>query len=1019
MLRAILFLLGTLLWVQPVLSQEARQYSFTHYNVKNGLAAYHTNSVIQDDQGYIWISTVNGLQRFDGSRFITFRHNPVDGNSLPDNSVSQLLFDKQKNLWVLLGDGSIGIFDTRRFVFKKANVKTNVQKNLAGMRKLLEDGDGNLLYCFAFKEFITYNKEHNEFSSTYNAFSLPPDWRPTNIVDDPVGKKYWIASDSGISVYNRVTKKFSYRNHNTEQEPLIEQFGNLTHTSCYTTDSRQRLWFYNWPPMGGCSIYCYDLKNKVTVLNAFSIDQVIKKYHESAAIMEQKDGTIWISGLHVFAKYNEAGKSITPVYSSYINDQCIYYESVSLFEDREQNIWVTTSNNGLYVFNPAKQLFNSISHTNRTGTERGDGAAAAFIRTNNGDVLVSYWDEGLHRYDSNFRNIKHGIKNLQENAPLNTWCMYRLKDNNTICMVGQPAFIAFYDQAKGTIKKYEPPIFETRTILQVVEDKLGNLWLGSHSRGIYKWSKTKAVRSFEEGLYKLNSIPNGKVLKIMTDSKGFVWIGTETSGVYKVDPLNDSIVDHITDNGPKTRRLLVNGAAILEYNDSLMIIAGGGLNFYNTKKNTIRHITTDDGLPTNVVVSLQKDKAGYLWIGMYTGLCRMNIEKGTFTLYDRNDGMANDNFDVSQDYQLPDGRMLFGSTNDFVVFNPLDIKTNAAPPEVSITEFKVLNNSISVDSLMKLGKAELMINENSITISYSTLSYFNKNKLVYYYMLEGIDKEWKKGNEFNQAIYNYLPPNDYTFKIRAENADAVSSKITTLKIKISPPFWRSWWFYGLLILSGLVLFYLADRERLLRLKATQRLRADIALNLHHDVNTALGNINLLSEMARMKADKDITTSKVLIEQISEKSNDMIIAMDDMLWVIDPANDSMEKTLLRMAEFIDALRNRHEADIEINIEEKVKGLNLDMKLRHGFFFIFKTALRCMVQYSGAKQTLVNIDLQKNGLCLKMHGTTEVKEDDTHILKCSEEMKMHAADINAELDIQNDKGGAKIVLLMPVK
>ncbi|HMU10655.1 MAG TPA: two-component regulator propeller domain-containing protein, partial [Ferruginibacter sp.] len=117
-MRRILFLFTLFVPLQCLFGQEARQYSFTHYSVSNGLAAYNTGNAIQDDQGYIWIGTANGLQRFDGSRFLTFRHDPNDKNSLPDNSVWQLLYDKQQNLWVLLSNGSIGIFDTRRFIFK-------------------------------------------------------------------------------------------------------------------------------------------------------------------------------------------------------------------------------------------------------------------------------------------------------------------------------------------------------------------------------------------------------------------------------------------------------------------------------------------------------------------------------------------------------------------------------------------------------------------------------------------------------------------------------------------------------------------------------------------------------------------------------------------------------------------------------------------------------------------------------------------------------------------------------------
>jgi len=322
-----------------------------------------------------------------------------------------------------------------------------------------------------------------------------------------------------------------------------------------------------------------------------------------------------------------------------------------------------------------------------------------------------------------------------------------------------------------------------------------------------------------------------------------------------------------------------------------------------------------------------------------------------------------------------------------------------------------------VDSLLKEKEITLPYFNNTFTVDLTTFSYHNDFAVMY--MLEGVDEKWIFSNT-QKVTYHRLPPGKYIFKAKSVSATGdESDTITTVIIDIVPPFWKTWWFYGLLIISGLLIFYLADRERLLRLKATQKLRTDIALSLHHDVNTALNNINLMSEMARMKADKEIARSKELIGQISEKSNDMIIAMDDMLWVIDPANDSMEKTILRMNEFIDALRNRHEADIVITIDEKVKHLKPDMKLRHGFFIIFKAALRCLVQYSGAKQTLVNIGLQKTMLSLTMKSSAAIDPRETNIKRHLDEMKTHAGSIHAELDIQNDKTACNIILIIPVK
>ena len=154
-------------------------------------------------------------------------------------------------------------------------------------------------------------------------------------------------------------------------------------------------------------------------------------------------------------------------------------------------------------------------------------------------------------------------------------------------------------------------------------------------------------------------------------------------------------------------------------------------------------------------------------------------------------------------------------------------------------------------------KIDLSYEQNSLTIGFAGLSYLNTGKLVYHYILEGIDKEWKKADELNQALYNYLPPGTYTFKVKAENPDGLSSSNTTrLTIRVNPPFWKSWWFYAVLALCVAILLYGFDRERMRKKEAIQKMRSDIAGNLHQEINSALNNINILSEMAKLKAEKD-------------------------------------------------------------------------------------------------------------------------------------------------------------------
>jgi signal transduction histidine kinase len=168
---------------------------------------------------------------------------------------------------------------------------------------------------------------------------------------------------------------------------------------------------------------------------------------------------------------------------------------------------------------------------------------------------------------------------------------------------------------------------------------------------------------------------------------------------------------------------------------------------------------------------------------------------------------------------------------------------------------------------------------------------------------------------------------------------------------VEAPFWKTWWFYGMIILAMIGIFLWIDRERMRRIRELQKVRAEIAGNLHQEINTTLNNINILSEMAKMKADRDIVRSKEYIEQISEKSHNMIIAMDDILWSIDPENDAMDETIMRLQEFISSLQSRYQCIVNLKIEDDVHQLKLDMKLRHEFFILLKSGLRLIIEEAG--------------------------------------------------------------------
>jgi ligand-binding sensor domain-containing protein/signal transduction histidine kinase len=1007
-------------WLQMlaavVICQQPASYFYSRIGKVNGLAADAAYCVEQDKEGYLWIGTENGLQRYDGVRFVTFRHLVNDASSLSANSVESMYYDSKGRLWLRLGATNLGYFNTQTFKFTpvKLIVPSSVRNN--GALRFKEASDGRISIRVLQYGLVTFNPQLNEFSVEHNLVQRK-NYIPEDIVEDGKSGKYWVTGKNGVELFDSYTMRFISADSNQVLKKLnqIIRENNAYGPIDPERDGQGRLWTHIWinkEHVGGPDVYCFDPKLNTWTSYKQSIDKSSPGYHVIDGILKQRSGDIWVYGTSAFAKLNASKNEFENVLNESLRLHGIDVETIfRLYEDKEQNIWIA-STNGLYFFNPGNHIFNHIANV-RNDDVRYTNSTVAILQTRKGNIYSAAWGAGIFVYDSNF-NVVHNpiIPEAKNNKSISFWDIHE-RANGELWLGMQGGFLLIYNQQTGKQVEMLLPVFEKHTIRQVIEDSLGNMWMGTQSGLVIKciqsnWKDT--AHSF-----KLITRLKGHVVKMVADSKGFVWVCNDKDGLVKIKASDGSIVKHYNELLPEGKRLQSIGSSdILEFNDSIMLIASNGINLLNTRTEAISFLTTDDGLPSANAVSLIKDRQGYIWVGMLNGICRLWVGENFINTFGLEDGVNNNHFQPNAVTMLHDGRIAFGNSTGVMVFDPKKVYVSRKAVPVYISGFKVFDKVLRVDSLLKLKKITLPYTDNSITIDATTHTFTQTYGILY--KLESVDKDWKMANN-RQILYNYLAPGVYIFKTKVTRAERNEPDLVTeLVIEIVPPVWNQWWFYALIILIVAGIFYLADRERLARIRATEKLRTDIALNLHHDVNVALNNINLMSEMARMKADKDIGKSKALIEQISGKSNKMIIAMDDMLWSIDPANDTMEKTMLRMTEFADSLRMRHEAEIIIRIDKKVSKLKLDMKLRHGFFLIFKEALRAIVQYSGGKQTLVNIDLNKNHLYLKMHDEAVLDLADENVSKAIEEVKNYAAEINAEVDIQYDKNGSDFVLMV---
>lgn len=1012
------FVFFLLMFSAVVFSQQEKQYAFTHFNTANGLVSNSVFDVLQDKQGYIWLATVDGLQRYDGNRFITFRHSNTDPNTILGNFITQLTEDKDGNLWIY--DGSkIGFFDTKTFNFKTVNIEGEDAVNPYDILFYGKAANGYVALFVQNKGIFIYDPALKIFKLNI-AFKLAEKKRVYSVQSIDSGRSYWISSYGGLIIYNTETGNLNYRGHNPDNNIYINNIGKDTSIPFFYSTVNDTLWYGDWP-LAPYAPFIHKLNLKTGENKTYSVS---KQFHfgyvEIAGALFQQNRRKWFYGRSFIGEYtNNDSVPFQLIPNGYTGEQSISFDRVyNMKEDRQHNIWVATDN-GVYVFNPDMQFFNNYKSKRTTDKQATYASTDNACQLKNGNVFITTWGSGLYYYDNKFNvlPLPRGLQELSKTYMM--WCVHEHSKSGLIWMGMQFGEMAVYDFAKDKLEIFKDPAFNGKTIRQMTEDAYGNLWFGLQSGGIVKWDMQAAQGDIHKGYKIIKERGPYYIQKIYTGKDGAIWAGYLNGGLDKYDAATNKLIAHYTKNSTSSGLWDNSVNDVYQYNDSIVLIADEALDILNIKTNKITHISTENGLPSNTVLSVEADNKGILWLGMANLLCRFDLQKKIFSTFDRRDGISYDLFNAAGDYKMKDGRLIYLTDKNFVVFKPEAVSATPKPNNVAITSFTLENKALLVDSLNKFSTIDLKYNNTSVSIEFNALNYTPQNKLHYYYMLDGLDKDWALSSNLNEAVYNYLPAGNYTFKVKAKNSEGKESRITELHLRVIPPFWQTWWFLGLLVLTVIAIFYLFDRERIRKLQALQKMRTQIAGNLHENVNATLNNINLLSEMAKIKAGKDVERSKEYIDQITEKSRRMIDVMDDMLWSLKPENDSMEKTVLRMQEYAEGLQHTYATKIKMNVDEKIKAIKPDMKTRHEIFFIFKEVITSLSKQANGTESLVDVDLLNEKLLLKIQNSDINFITGTETAMIRKEILQHAQSINAELDIQNDSKGVSVILLVSVK
>jgi signal transduction histidine kinase/ligand-binding sensor domain-containing protein len=789
---------------------------FKKINPENGFSNNLITCITQDQYGYIWFGTAEGLNRYDGYENKIFKKVLNDTTSLVDDHIICFYQDSKNRFWVGTMYGLCNYnFNTETFKNYIPD-KTNPNLNTVNWISRIQESVDHELYMIT-ENGVLYLFENDSLKLIRNF------WEYGHVKDfliDSLGI-FWIGTIDGILRYDKNNDKVNlitncYRNNRPTNLGWIYCMKEYGDTIWYGAQSGQ----FGFMPKKTLRAELIDFtENTVFLIHNFFRDQQGCFYISTGSGLYILDYNYKLIGHYSYHPNNQFG----------LNNNIASYT----YQDNQDNLWVGTAQGANIAMNGKK--FNNYNYYSQKIKLELINIQKLLIDSK-GNLWMGSYNNGV-----SVVNLRSGENKLFLPDPSNP---FSLGDGSVINIFEDSKDNIWFGTYMGYLQRYEPATkrfipytFNNLTngrvgvkdIRSMAEDKDGNLWLIVHGFGLFKLNpETKEYKYFTNDPSNLkHSLPDNWSYQVQLVDDSILWIATP-SGLSRFNIKTERFTNYFYD--PKDSTSLSNNHVNLVFSDSennLWIGTSFGLNYFNTKSNTFTHFYEIDGLPSNQIKSFIEERPGIIWMGTGYGLTRMaykiDSETGNpdveFRNYNRTDNLQDVFFWENSATKTKSGELIFGTENGIIAFNPQEIKDNTIPPDIYITEFLLFNRPVNVgdyDSILhthlrNTSTITLKHDQNTISFKYVAINYISPENNQYAYILQGFDKDWIKAGNKREAIYTNLPPGTYNFIVKASNNDGYWNETgTSIKIIVLSPWWKTIWFKILLYssMTGLfIMFY--------------------------------------------------------------------------------------------------------------------------------------------------------------------------------------------------------------------